>query len=67
MEDSRNKYLTLEEVCVEARSGYGKVWRAVRSGELQSLRAGRRVLVPVAAVRGWLARVPAHSGSNSGR
>lgn len=56
MAKNRSDNLTFEEACVESRSGYGKVWRAVRRGELPSLRAGRRVLIPAAALRAWLAR-----------
>ncbi len=56
MNDERDPNLTLEEVGVFSKSGYAKVWRATKSGELRSLKAGRRVLVPASALREWLTR-----------
>ena len=56
MNEGREPLFTLEETCVKARSGYATIRRAVKNGDLDSVRAGRRVLIPASALQEYLSR-----------
>ncbi|GLS18103.1 hypothetical protein GCM10007874_11190 [Labrys miyagiensis] len=39
-------------------SGETRVWEAIRRRELHAVRMGRRTLIPVAALRDYIAKLP---------
>lgn len=57
--------LTLKPNEVSQRTGIGRnsVYDAINRGELRSIRIGRRILIPVEAVREWLDRLGSTSAS----
>jgi len=52
---------TVEEAAKVLHIGRGHAYNAVKSGELRSIRIGRRVLVPTEPLRQLLATGPAQS------
>ena len=56
MDEDRGPFFTIEESCVKARGGYSTIRRALKSGELASVRVGRRVLISATSLQRYLAR-----------
>jgi excisionase family DNA binding protein len=50
---------TAEEVAMIFGLGRGQAYKSIREGEIRSIRMGRRVMVPTAAIREKLDGVPA--------
>lgn len=46
--------VSVEQAAQQLGLGRSKTWELVRTGELRSVRAGRRVLVPVSALESFL-------------
>lgn len=56
--------LSLQEFLAWSSIGRTKALDEIKTGRLQAVRAGRRLLIPVAAAEIWLAAQPKVIGSN---
>ena len=50
---------TLAEVVTATGMGKTSIYKEIKEGRLPAVKAGRRTLIPVAAVNEWLAALPA--------
>ena len=59
----RKKVLTIDEGCQALGLSRGSLYRAVARGQIPSLRIGRRLVIPVAALDRLLQEPPAKQDS----
>ena len=64
--ESGRKALSVEEAGRVIGIGRSLAWGLVRDGKLRTVRAGQRVLVPVAAIDEFLAGATATEGKSDG-
>jgi excisionase family DNA binding protein len=50
--------LTVTEACAAARIGRTRLYEAIKNGDLVAAKFGRRTLIRVDDLKGWLARLP---------
>ena len=48
---------TINETCSTLRVGRDKVYSLITSGDLKSVKLGKRTLIPAASVRGYLSSI----------
>lgn len=54
--DVTKAVFSVEEVAILLELSRSSVYESVRTGNIPSIRVGRRLLVPTHALRGWLAK-----------